>query len=294
MGINDVVVIDVETSNPNLSSICQIGAVKWTNGEKLELSSLINPKTYFSEVNSHIHGISEHDVANAPDFAEFLPIFIDFVGDRIIASYGAFDRSAVNKTLELYEQPLLSNQWLDISTVVRRTWPDKYAQKGYSLKNVTKDLGLKLDNHHDALADSIAAAEVLNIAVSQSNTQTTEWCKILKKRKSRYHIDYPDSGTKAPPPNEDGPLYGEVVVFTGDLSIPRPQAKIAAANAGCEIKSSVSHKTTLIVVGSPNFSLIGDKGKSSKQIRAEELAAQGFPIRFLSESDFMAILDTEN
>ena len=49
--------IDVETANPNLDSICQIGVVRYENDELVdEWMSLINPETYFEDINVRIHG----------------------------------------------------------------------------------------------------------------------------------------------------------------------------------------------------------------------------------------------
>ena len=61
------VVIDVETANPDLSSICQVGVVEFRDG-KLHDSweSLVNPEDYFDDMNVSIHGIEDHMVCNAP------------------------------------------------------------------------------------------------------------------------------------------------------------------------------------------------------------------------------------
>ncbi|MCT4603807.1 MAG: exonuclease domain-containing protein [Marinifilum sp.] len=58
-------VIDFETANSD--SICQVGIVKFENGEcEVLLNSFINPNTHFT--NSGIHGITKEDVKDAPTF----------------------------------------------------------------------------------------------------------------------------------------------------------------------------------------------------------------------------------
>jgi DNA polymerase-3 subunit epsilon len=52
-----------------------------------------------------------------------------------------------------------------------------------------------------------------------------------------------------PNANPEGPLYGEVLVFTGALSMVRHDAAVIAANAGCQVDDSVTKHTTLLVVG---------------------------------------------
>jgi DNA polymerase III epsilon subunit-like protein len=48
----DFIVIDVETANSNLSSICQVGIAIFSDGKFAESwSSLVNPKDYFDDIN---------------------------------------------------------------------------------------------------------------------------------------------------------------------------------------------------------------------------------------------------
>ena len=49
--------------------------------------------------------------------------------------------------------------------------------------------------------------------------------------------------------NPEGELSGEILVFTGALKIPRRDAATMAAEIGRTVGSSVTKKTTLLVVG---------------------------------------------
>jgi DNA polymerase-3 subunit epsilon len=63
------VAIDVETENPDMASICQIGIAFFKNGQlEREWVSLVNPKDYFDPINVSIHGIEESSVSSAPTF----------------------------------------------------------------------------------------------------------------------------------------------------------------------------------------------------------------------------------
>lgn len=65
------VALDVETANPDMASICQIGIVHFEDGKVVDSwSSLVNPKDYFDDMNVSIHGIEERDVRDAPDFKQ--------------------------------------------------------------------------------------------------------------------------------------------------------------------------------------------------------------------------------
>ena len=45
--------------------------------------------------------------------------------------------------------------------------------------------------------------------------------------------------------NPEGDLYGEVLVFTGELDLPRSDAANLAASVGCQVASDVTRKTTI-------------------------------------------------
>ena len=54
------VVIDVETANPDPSSICQVGVASFREGQLHgSWESLVNPEDYFDGINLAIHGIDE-------------------------------------------------------------------------------------------------------------------------------------------------------------------------------------------------------------------------------------------
>lgn len=71
-------------------------------------------------------------------------------------------------------------------------------------------------------------------------------------------------------------LAGETIVFTGTLSIPRPEAKRMAEGAGAKVTGTVTGKTTMVVAG---------ENAGSKLDRARELG-----IRILTEDEFLAEL----
>jgi DNA polymerase-3 subunit epsilon len=71
--------------------------------------------------------------------------------------------------------------------------------------------------------------------------------------------------------------------------MPRHEAADAAADAGCEVTTSVTKHTTLLVVGNQDVRKLADQERSSKHRKAEELINEGQKIRIISESDFQRI-----
>ena len=63
------VAVDVETANPNMSGICQIGLVEFCDGVEVAADSvLIDPQTWFDPMNVAIHGIDEETVSGSLPF----------------------------------------------------------------------------------------------------------------------------------------------------------------------------------------------------------------------------------
>lgn len=278
----DFVVVDVETANPDFSSICQVGIAIFSNGKFSESwSSYVNPSDYFDPYNVAIHGIDESKVANAPMWKEVHERLQSSFSNQILASHTPFDRTAIHKACEKSSISPIECRWLDTSRVVRRTWPE-FSKSGYGLANLAKNFNIQF-KHHDAEEDARAAGEILLRAINETGSSADEWCSLALRTTSRT--------SETLDANPDGPLFGNIVVFTGALSIPRHQAANAAANAGCEIGSNVNKHTTLLVVGDQDISRLAGADKSTKHRKAEELIEKGQIIRIIGESDFGRLIN---
>lgn len=279
----DFVVIDVETANPNLASICQVGIAIFSDGKFTESwSSLVNPNDYFDPNNISIHGITEEQVLSAPAWPEIHDRLKKNFTNQIMASHTPFDRTAIWRACDKTSTIPLECSWLDTSRVIRRTWP-MFSKSGYGLSNVAAHFGISF-RHHDAEEDARVAGEILLRAIQETGSSAAEWCSLALKSS-------PSSRTnEARSANPDGPLFGDVVVFTGALSIPRQEAANIAASAGCEVGTSVTKQTTLLIVGDQDIRMLAGSEKSSKHRKAEELISKGQAIRLLGESDFIQLV----
>ena len=56
-------------------------------------------------------------------------------------------------------------------------------------------------------------------------------------------------------------------------------------NKGAVIKSSAVRSLNYLIVGKQDPSIVGADGKSTKERRAEELIAQGFDIKIITEDE---------
>ncbi len=279
----DFTSIDVETANADLASICQIGIVRFKNGQIADTwQTLLNPEDYFDEVNVSIHGIDERAVTHAAKFPDISELLAGHLSGAVVVSHTAFDRTAIVAAFGKYGLGVPQSAWLDTARVVRRTWLD-LSQRGYGLASVAEKLGITFQ-HHNALEDARAAGEILVHAIQTTGMTLAQWLERVKRPISASSGGSSDRITRDG--NPEGPLYGEVVVFTGALSMPRREAADLAAIAGCEVASSVTKTTTLLVVGDQDIRKLIGHEKSSKHRKAECLISKGQPIRILRETDF--------
>ncbi|MDB5710357.1 MAG: Transposase protein [Sphingomonas bacterium] len=275
------VAVDVETANPNMGSICQIGLVLFEDGRESRCESmLVNPQTWFDPTNVSIHGIDEGAVRDAKTFRQLHDWLCAWTTDEFVICHTHFDRVAFQQACEECSSPAMTCTWLDSARVARRAWP-QFAQRGYGLANVAHHCGITFQ-HHDALEDARTAGLILLKAMEETGHDLAQWLKLVR-RPTGAGVAIRRAG------DGDGALVGESIVFTGALQVPRRQAADRAAEAGADVQPGVTKTTSILVVGDQDIAKLNGHEKSSKQIKVEALIAAGQPIRIIGESDFMVL-----
>jgi DNA polymerase III subunit epsilon len=279
------VAIDVETANVDLASICQIGLVKCENGILSdEWKSYVDPEDYFDGNNVSIHGIDESTVKGAPTFPELSDTLRSYLAGKVAVCHTHFDRVAMRQAHQRYDIIAPECTWLDSARVARRTW-EQFAYRGYGLANVCAAIGYQFEQH-DALEDAKASAHIILAAIEETGMDLNKWLTRVERR-----IGFPyQSGKIVQDGNPEGPLFGEILVFTGALKMPRAMAAEMAAKTGCAVVGGVNKKTTILVVGDQDVKKLAGHEKSSKHRKAEKLRAEGCAIRILRESDFKELV----
>ena len=286
--------IDVETANPDRASICQIGIVHVVEG-KIDgcWQTLINPKDWFDEENVLIHGIDEKDVKNCPTLPEVRGELRKRLRGSVVVSHTSFDRVAFERAMTLWNLEQLQVTWLDSAKIVRRAWPEQFGRKGYNLKNVAAVLGIQF-THHDALEDARACAEIVLCACAETGNDIDRWLRradlpIAPRVPSSASPSVSSSVKREGSP--DGVLFGETIVFTGDISgCSRQEAADMAAEAGCNVVTNISKKVTILVLGTQDMKKLKGKCKSNKHRKTEELVAKGAEIQIISGRDFLELM----
>ncbi|MCH4171964.1 MAG: 3'-5' exonuclease [Lactobacillus sp.] len=155
------VAMDFETANFTPQSACSLALVV-VRDDQIQDSfyTLINPKTYFNHRNTQINGITAKDVAKAPTFAEVWPHIAPlFDAQHLVAAHNArFDINVLRATLTHYDIVVPHYLAIDTLKTSRRFYPEF---PNHKLNTVSNALKIDLKHHHNALADSIACAEIL-------------------------------------------------------------------------------------------------------------------------------------
>lgn len=281
--------IDVETANADRASICQVGAVTFVDGTiSDEWQSLVNPEDDFDPMNVFVHGISKGAVEHAQTWPQVWPSLVMRLENSIVVSHTGFDRLSLVRACERYGLRIPHSLWLDSARVSRRAWPEHCAKRGYGLRALAEHLSLTYVPHN-ALEDARTAGRIIMLAVAQTGAPVSEW--LSRVTQPIYWT--PGASTIAAKGNPDGPLAGEVIVFTGALAIVRTQAAAMAVAAGSDVQVGVTRHTTLLVVGDQDVRALAGHQKSSKHRKAEALIKSGQRLRVISEQDFARLVATE-
>lgn len=172
--------IDVETANPNRSSVCQVGIAVVKSGKIVEVwSELVNPQTdYWHWYNMKIHGIRPFMVRGKPTFKGMYPrIKMSFARGIRVVSHSMFDESAIRQACDRYGLPMFQNEWRDSIAIAREAWRGRKGKGAYSLPTIAKDLGIRYKSH-DAGEDARAAATlVLRAGAVLGTKRVNDWLK---------------------------------------------------------------------------------------------------------------------
>lgn len=289
--------IDFETANFQRASVCQVGIAKVVDGTVVQNEAwLVRPPLghrFFT--NTGVHGISEIDVDDAPEWVDVQPRLLEVLGGHSLVAYSAFDKGVWNAVHTVTGiTPPDSVRFLDVLPLVRL---DAVLQN-YKLTTAAAHYQLENFAHHDAGADSLAAARIaLKIAEARGAADVDElWHDVLNRPKRKYDR-FAYKAAVIPETNQDAdpnhPLFGEVICFSGDLDeYTRAQAQRLVADLGATVSAGVTRKTTLVVMGGFDPSTLRPGATFSNKIqKAMDLRSSGQHIEIIPESTFLELID---
>ena len=154
------VVFDIETTGFSSvkDKIIEIGAVKVENGKIVSrYSTFVNPEVPIPFEITKLTSITDAMVIDAPKIETVLPEFMEYVGDAVLVAHNAgFDVGFIEENCRRLgmERKLTSVDTVALARVLLPTL------SRYKLNIVAKTLGISLENHHRAVDDAGATAEI--------------------------------------------------------------------------------------------------------------------------------------
>lgn len=154
------VVFDIETTGlaNQYDKITEIGAVKIRDKEIIDsYSSLVNPQMQISDKIVNLTGITNEMVEKERTIDQVLPEFLEFCKDSTLVAHNAeFDISHIRTNCE--NLGLNFNfPFIDTLYLARFLLPEL---KNHKLNTLAKHLNVRLINHHRAVDDAVATANV--------------------------------------------------------------------------------------------------------------------------------------
>lgn len=158
--LRDFAAIDFETANQELSSVCSVGIVVVRDSKIIDrFYSLIQPEpNYYSYSNSQIHGLTATDTDNEKVFPFIWKSIESLIeGLPFVAHNKGFDESCLKAVFRTYSMDY--PDYIFYCTLAASRRQLKHLPN-HQLHTVAEDCGYMLTNHHHALADAEACAEI--------------------------------------------------------------------------------------------------------------------------------------
>jgi len=151
------VVFDVETTGLSAvyNKIIELAAVKIRNGEVIDkFERFSNPHHPLSAITTNLTGITDDMVENAPEIAEVVKDFSDWIGDSILVAHNAsFDMGFFYEAKKQSGLPHVSYPVIDTLELARLLHPE---MGNHRLNTLAKKYNIDLTQHHRAIYDAEA------------------------------------------------------------------------------------------------------------------------------------------
>lgn len=159
--LDDVyVVFDIETTGFSAikDKIIEIGAVKVVNGKIVDkFSTFVNPERPIPFEITKLTSITDDMVMEYPNIEVILPQFLEFAKDAVLVAHNAsFDVGFIEQNCRYQD---IEPKFISVDTVALARVLLPTLSK-YKLNIVAKALGISLENHHRAVDDAGATAEI--------------------------------------------------------------------------------------------------------------------------------------
>jgi DNA polymerase III subunit epsilon len=171
-----LIVLDVETSglSPRTDQLIAIGAVGVHGGlVRFDDSfyAVLRQDKPSTTANILVHGIDGTTQTSAPDPAHALIGFLSYAGKApLVAFHAEFDRVFIARSMREILGIATANVWIDLADLAPALHPE-HAARAHALDDWTRLFGIENHARHDALADALATAQLLQILLVRGAQQ---------------------------------------------------------------------------------------------------------------------------
>ncbi|WPK10270.1 exonuclease domain-containing protein [Lysinibacillus louembei] len=201
-------VFDIETTGifPLFHEMIEIGAIIVENGEVIkEFHELIKPTNKINQKISKLTNITNKVVAHGVDEETALRRFYEFIGDEkyILVGHNArdFDLNFINVRSRMYKLDEELNDFALIDTlylskfVEEEVLAQQRKRKNYSLKGMLKKYGIKIENHHRAVSDSLHTFKLFQKLLEDMEAHNKDLVACNEPLKTRLDMRFPQMVT---------------------------------------------------------------------------------------------------
>jgi DNA polymerase III subunit epsilon len=168
-----LVVVDVETSglDPRRDRLLAIGAVGVQRG-RVPLQDgfevILRQEHPSDHRNILVHGIDGTTQRSGIEPAVALLRFLEYAGKSPLVAFNAeFDRIAIDRAMQTSLGTRTDNHWLDLAAIAPVVFPE-HGRQARTLDEWMRLFEIRNHARHNALADALAAAELLLIVLGRA------------------------------------------------------------------------------------------------------------------------------
>lgn len=179
----DYVVFDLETTglSPITDTIIEISAVKVKKGIiQDQFSTLVNPNRPIPYAATHVNGITDKMVADAPVLKDALERFLRFIGDEVLVGHNihSFDMKFLNCAMQEFYQKDMDNDYIDTLYMARRCVKELSRHR---LIDLAAHFHISTEGAHRALNDCVMNQKCYEemgkrMKAAESQTDEEELC----------------------------------------------------------------------------------------------------------------------
>jgi DNA polymerase-3 subunit epsilon len=165
------VTVDVETTGMDMhrDRLLSIGAVAVERGVialSRCLDVVVRQDTSSSADNILVHRIGGQRQLAGVDRAEALLQFLEYVGHAPLVAFRAeFDRTVIDRALKEVLGVKTMSRWIDLADLLPALYP---GNEHRTMDDWLRAMGIHMIERHDALADALATAQMLQVCLHRA------------------------------------------------------------------------------------------------------------------------------